>query len=301
MQLLPYALPRQIVVATDLTDLDTLVPHVIAQAKATGAHVTLLHAIAPCDCTHPGANSNVPDTLLKTAQMIEACGVACDAVVLCGLPGEIICRVIERTSATRLLIGAHCHGHAGPLMLGAVTNSVLKDVKIPVFVIGPVACHPVDATPKKILHPVSLKGKYRDHASIALEIARLYNAELTLLHVMPFYLRKSSYARTLEAQAERALRELVSPDHAGVRTVVVPGELVQEILAAAVIEKPDWIVMGIEHDFPFWSKSNNAAYQVLADAKCPVLTLRRDIHETQEQCARDFAKAANSRFASIAF
>ena len=36
--------PRQILVATDLCDSNYLLPVAIAQAKATGAHLTLVHA-----------------------------------------------------------------------------------------------------------------------------------------------------------------------------------------------------------------------------------------------------------------
>jgi hypothetical protein len=36
----------------------------------------------------------------------------------------------------------------------------------------------------------------------------------------------------------------------------------------------DWVVIGVEHDFPWWSMSNNTAYQVIAQAECPVITFR---------------------------
>jgi Universal stress protein family len=43
------ASPDHILVATDLTDTDYLVPHAIAQAKDCGAHLTVVHAISPPD------------------------------------------------------------------------------------------------------------------------------------------------------------------------------------------------------------------------------------------------------------
>ena len=39
------AAPDRILVATDLTDSDYLIPHVIAQAKASNARVTMFHAV----------------------------------------------------------------------------------------------------------------------------------------------------------------------------------------------------------------------------------------------------------------
>jgi len=41
-----FAKPGRIVLASDLTDLDFLLPHAIAQAKAYGATLTLAHAVA---------------------------------------------------------------------------------------------------------------------------------------------------------------------------------------------------------------------------------------------------------------
>ena len=43
------AAPDQILVATDLTDTEYLLPHAIAQAHASGAQVTLVHVILPSD------------------------------------------------------------------------------------------------------------------------------------------------------------------------------------------------------------------------------------------------------------
>lgn len=43
------AVPDRILVATDLTDLEYLIPHAIAQATASPAHISLVHAVIPPD------------------------------------------------------------------------------------------------------------------------------------------------------------------------------------------------------------------------------------------------------------
>ncbi len=48
-QIAAFVTPAHILVATDLTDGDFLVPHVVGQAKASGARVTLVHAILPAN------------------------------------------------------------------------------------------------------------------------------------------------------------------------------------------------------------------------------------------------------------
>ena len=42
-----FAAPCKIVVATDLTDTEYLLPHAIAQAKASNASLVLVHAVLP--------------------------------------------------------------------------------------------------------------------------------------------------------------------------------------------------------------------------------------------------------------
>ena len=42
-----FAAPGKIVVSTDLTDTEYLLPHAIAQAKASGASLILVHAVLP--------------------------------------------------------------------------------------------------------------------------------------------------------------------------------------------------------------------------------------------------------------
>src|SRR5271165_6694899 len=86
---LNFAAPQLILVATDLTDSDYLVPYVVAQAKASNARVTLVHAITPANLfpIEAGAiaygDQEIVDrdaraVLLKISGQIEAHGVVCN-------------------------------------------------------------------------------------------------------------------------------------------------------------------------------------------------------------------------------
>jgi nucleotide-binding universal stress UspA family protein len=298
--LIRFVSPTQIVVATNLADSETLLPHAIAQAKASGAELILVHAIPPHDRDGASGHTHESEKMLESeahrklmamADQVERRGVTCTVVVQCGLARDVILGVIERTGATRLITGTHRHGHAGPLMLGSVANVLLREVAVPLFVVGPYAVQGIpDAIPHRILHTVSLKGEYRQHAQFAVELAEAYGAELTLLHVMPYYLHKSSCADSLCTRTKNALAELIptsgNPKQA-IHIAVACGQLVEEVVKAATANKADWVVMGIKRDFPYWSKSNNAAYQVLAEAGCPVLTLRGHLHETKAASVAD--------------
>jgi nucleotide-binding universal stress UspA family protein len=57
--------------------------------------------------------------------------------------------------------------------------------------------------------------------------------------------------------------------------MVEAGEVVEQILRTAEKLRADLIVMGSNPDMAFWPVyGDNTVYNVIAEAKCPVLTLR---------------------------
>jgi len=88
-QRVTFAAPERILVATDLNDSDYLIPYVVAQAKVSNSHVTLVHAIIPSN-SFPVEAGAVPygdresidkdarELLLNMAHQIKAHGIACD-------------------------------------------------------------------------------------------------------------------------------------------------------------------------------------------------------------------------------
>ncbi len=292
------AAPDRILVATDLTDTDYLVPHAIAQAKACGAEVTIVHAIPPSDIVPLEAGAipyvdqwkidrDVRIALLGIARQMEVEGVICDTVVRHGLSHEVIQELLHETGATRLILGTHARGTIGQFILGSVAHTLIPKVGTPVFIIGP---HAREANhsliPRRILHPVSLMGDYQDTVSLALDIAQTFRAELTLVHILERDTSKNiNPGRTLE-WAKNALAALV-PDAASlvppVHIRVSCGNLVEEVLKTAEKTKADWIVLGATGSSRTWSFGDSAAYQVIAAAECPVLTLRHEPHPMERR------------------
>jgi nucleotide-binding universal stress UspA family protein len=283
-------------VATDLTDTDCLATHAIAQAKASGAKVTLVHALAPWDAV-PMDGSVIPYVdkamiardvrvmLLGTARQFESQGIACDVVVRDGCAGEVIREELERINATRLIMGTHGRGKLGQLTLGSVAHDLIAKVPVPIFVVGPHARDSVQhVTPRSILHPVSLLGDYRESLHLALQIAQAYEAELTLLHVLDRNVNQSIDPKRIIAWAQNALDALIpnatSPVFP-VHTRVVSGNLAEEILKAAVQTNADWIVLGADGGLRSWFFPESAACKMVATAPCPVLTLRHQPSQTE--------------------
>jgi len=285
------ATPDRILVATDLTDTDSLMPHAIAQAKAYGARLTLVHAVAPLciTCREEAAIRYAEQAevihglrakLLAEARAVEAQNVICDAVVHTGTPSEIIQEELNYRDATRLLMGTHGRGKLGQFVLGSVAHELVQSVDVPVFVVGPHARLAERIAPRRILHPVSLTGNFRESFRVACDIARKYEAELTLLHVLG---RNSPSDRWVSSQmatewAQDGLDHLI--DDAGkqaspIQICISTGKLADEILKTAQRIDADWIVLGAGNEPRTWQFRDSAAFRVLAEADRPVLTVHR--------------------------
>ncbi len=284
-----FAAPKRILVATDLSDCDYLVPYVVAQAKATNARVTIVHAVVPSNSVplEAGAvpyidretmDGDARKVMLKMAHRLEEHGVVCNIDIQHGFASDVLREAIADTGATRVIMGTHGRGKLGQFALGSVANELLKTVDVPIFAVGPgVHGSSHHAIPRKILHPVSMVGDFQRGVDFAAELASTYNAELTLMHVMNPDFGKTGSERSL-TWARTALAELVPKGvefaHP-VQFVTTCGKVVEEVLAAAAHIEADWLVLGVDPDFHLWSLNDSTAYKVLASATCPVITVRR--------------------------
>jgi nucleotide-binding universal stress UspA family protein len=285
-----FVQPVTILVATDLTDAKVLVPHAVAQAKAAGARIRLVHAIDPRESfpieaqsaayqSFPKEDSEIDRALRAIASEIETHGVACEVGWQHGFPADVVQDEIAESGATRLIMASHGRGKLGQFLLGSVANQLLGRVSVPVFIAGPQSLPAVShATPRRILHPVSMNGDYKESARLAIQLARLYRAELTMLHIPDREIEKSlhpgcslCWAKNLFAKLVPEGAEIVPP----LRIDVAFGDKVDQIRNTAKRIEADWIVMGVDEGFSLWPLTESTAYRVLAAACCPVLAIRR--------------------------
>jgi nucleotide-binding universal stress UspA family protein len=285
--------PKRILVATDLTDGDCLIPHAVAQAKACGAEITLLHAILPAETMPLDAGGiayvdceknerEIETAMLELAHRIEEQGIHCNISLSHGFAADVVEEEIKATHATRLIMASHGRGKWGQFMMGSVANQLLGKIEIPIFVVGPHSAHcPEHAQPRRILHPVSLSGDYKRGVELAMQLARNLGAELTLLHVPDRDLESSIHPGCTLTWAENLFATMVPADPDGtprprIEVRVAFGNVVDEIRKEAARGQADWIVLGVEEGFPFWPLKDSIAYRVISMAECPVLAVRRD-------------------------
>jgi nucleotide-binding universal stress UspA family protein len=164
-----------------------------------------------------------------------------------------------------------------------VAHELLTKVDVPIFAIGP---HAHDAVThvalRHILHPVSFRDDNQESFHLAFGIAQAYGAQLTLLHVsdQKFQdrinpLRTVDWAKNAMEALIPAVTDLASPVHMRVTS----GDLAEEVLNEAIHTNADLIVLGTDGGFRPWSFRETAAYKVLTEANCPVLTVRHEPHQ----------------------
>jgi len=297
-QVSAFVNPARILVATDLTDGDYLVPHAVAQAKASGACVMLIHAVLPANAFSMAAGcAPYPDEMMVDrevqlqlqgmARQIERQGVSCEIFFKHGFAAEVIAYKLKTTRAARLIMGTHGRGRLGQFALGSVAKELLGSVDVPVFVVGPHALDAADqATPRRILHPVSLIGDYKKSAEIAFELARTYNAQLTLLHVLAPDAEPTVNRERSLVWSEKALLALLANGQGlttSIQARATHGNVVEEVLNAATQTNADWIVLGVDGGFQPLPLQNSTAYKVIAAADCPVLAIRHEPNNVKDK------------------
>jgi len=290
--------PAVILVATDLTDLDRLLPIAYEQAAETGARLLLLHVLAvsatmAADAAGmpyydpAGALEFVAKGLETTCIHARQRGIACEALVREGNAAQQVGEVARQFKADRLILGTR-GSKLGKLLLGSVAEKVLRSVNLPVITVGPQAHSLADSGTDQsvVLHATILRESAVAGVTLAGQIAASQGAKLVLVHVLPpagGFLTENpeqdGQPGGLDSVAAHQLRLLATETAAAcgvqVEAHVVHGHPAIEILAEAAERRAGLIVLGARHRSLFEELTRDRTIcRVLAHARCPVLTLR---------------------------
>jgi nucleotide-binding universal stress UspA family protein len=197
----------------------------------------------------------------------------------------------QAAGADLLVVGSHGRSGFEHLLLGSVTEKLVRRAACPVLVVprraGPDATAAVHL--KQILCPVDFSNGSLAAVTLAISLAEESDAHLTLLHVeeMPPELTEHPAFGAIDTEAIRAearagwLRRLRALVPEGVKafcavdTAVSEGRASRAILRTAAAQGTGLIVMGVQGrgavDVALFGSNTN---EVLRGATCPVLTVR---------------------------
>ena len=210
-----------------------------------------------------------------------------------GLIWKNLAEIIAENQVDLIVVGTHGRGGLGKLLLGSVAEDILRHAPCPVLTIGPKisgrAKLPVFPTigrdlapPELDLRQIVLATNFAHNpaaaAQAAVSLAQAFRARFTLVHVFEDYTHLGSQPGLID-EGVRRLLELLPKDAAlpyAPETVLEFGSAAERILRVAFQREADLLVLGARSAAHAGSTHLpwTTAHQVIAQAHCPVLTLR---------------------------
>jgi nucleotide-binding universal stress UspA family protein len=208
-------------------------------------------------------------------------------------PGDPQSTIIDQALSKKAdLIVMGTHGRRGfkRLLLGSVTEAVLREAPCPVLTVPADARAPLPeaGTFKRILCPIDFSPSALQALGFALDLARQADGRVTLLHAIEWlaedepgpsmHFNVPEYRRYIESDAQQRIRALVADESrtwVEIKDVVQFGRPYREILRAAEAKPADLIVMGAQGRGGIGlALFGSTTQQVVRGATCPVLTVR---------------------------
>lgn len=213
--------------------------------------------------------------------------------------GDPVTQILDRAVAIPsdlLVLGTHGRSGFQRLVLGSVTEKVLRKASCPVLTVPKSTPDAVPTPPlfKHIVCAVDFSDCSVHALTYAISLAREADADLTLVHVIevptdglseehetaltgPRALK--DYIAAVEEERAARVRRLVPQNvgnHCRINTLMATGKPYREIMRIASERKTELIVIGIHGrgaaDLAFFGST---AQHIVRQAACPVLTIRK--------------------------
>jgi nucleotide-binding universal stress UspA family protein len=241
--------------------------------------------------TEPNLDQMLAELRTKTTEAFSGAtraGLAIEAMVEIGTPATCIVDTAARRQASLVVIGTHGASGFQRLMLGSVTEKVVRRAPCPVLTIPP-RTHATSRLPfKHVLCGVDFSQPSIAALHYAFSLAQEGDADLTIMHVFEWPEKDeapyrgtfdmAAYRQEVEVQARGKLTGLVPEE---IRQWCTPhlrfahGKPYREILSTAVEDNADIIVIGVHgHNVVDRMLFGSTTNQVIRQATCPVLSLR---------------------------
>jgi nucleotide-binding universal stress UspA family protein len=214
------------------------------------------------------------------------CDVPIQITIEEGKPARVITATAERLPADLIVMGTHGRGGFEHMLLGSVTERVLRSACCPVLIVPPAVTHvPPKPEFRRLLCPVDFSLASDLALTHAFSLARETGALVTVLHVLEL-IPEETWAKPMDVPEYRRLRKrdarerlhAALPVHAGENAPIeslAMGKPYAEILRMARESKADLIVMGVSgHGAVERMFLGSTTNHVVRSATCPVMTVR---------------------------
>jgi nucleotide-binding universal stress UspA family protein len=277
---------------------EAALPFAIEIARAYGASVYGLHVLVPSSVVYMTPES--PASAIEWQEEAAQNEMQRVDAQLMGLPHETIVergtelwptldQAIREHSIDLIILGTHGRTGVQKLLLGSAAEEVFRRSPVPVITIGPEVRGGVhnDARFRRVLFPTDFTSESLAAEPYALSLGEENQARLILLHVI----RRTGQRRVdldgelSAAEALHQLYELVPKEveqWCRPEAIVEYGEPADRILQTAKERGADLIVLGVRDASRSMTAATHLdramAYKIVANAHCPVRTVRAAIN-----------------------
>jgi nucleotide-binding universal stress UspA family protein len=208
-----------------------------------------------------------------------------ELVVQQGTAADSILSFAEAQKMHVIVMGTHGRRGFDRLVLGSVTDRVIRRASCPVLAIcKPLRDYAAEDEERHHVHHLSrilFCTDFSENSERALNYAisatAEYDAELTLLHVLEEAPTPANTQKTI-ANATGQLDRLIAPEKRKtmkIKTVVRIGKAYEQIIQFAVEERVDMVTMGVKgRDALDAAIFGSTTYRVIQLGPCPVLAVR---------------------------
>jgi len=294
---------KQIICPVDFSDSSArALAYAAALARWYSAPLTVLHVVPtfepmqvrgdlaePIRVVTPMPREQVLDQMSRSLNL-AALSARAIPIAEAGDPQTAIIDQALSNKADLIVMGTHGRRGFRRLLLGSVTEAVLREAPCPVLTVPPHASATASeaVTFKRILCPIDFSPSALQGLGFALDLARQADGRVTLLHVVEWLAEEGprasthfnvpEYRRYMVADAQERLRKLVAEESrtwVEIADVIVFGRAYREILRAAEATPADLIVMGAQGRGGIGlALFGSTTQQVVRGAMCPVMTVR---------------------------
>lgn len=282
----------RILFATDfLASSNVALDYAMAFAQHFKATIVIFHALElPYAATEVELGTSRPSVSRKLAcerieclaHRVRCHGLPVETRVEEGIPVETVLRAVDLHHIDLLVLGVHgVHRGLSHLLIGSNTENILLSAKCPTMTIGAHVMAGVDAALhfNEILYFSDFSPEAAVAAPYAGFLSRAFNAPIDVCQVLPEAAGASSelvlslaekYCETI-----RLLHPEIDPSWCVPSFHLDRGKELDEVIARAQSQHAGLIVLGTHTESQLGLHLHTSfAYQLLAKATCPVISIR---------------------------
>jgi len=277
---------------------EQILPHLRRLLHRRDAEVILVRAAVPPPMENgvliaDALLAAAKEYLIGTQDHLRDQGARVRSVVQVGSPAGVILDVAEQERATMIALATHGETGLKRLLAGSVAEAVIRRSPVPVLVVRPFWSYELlpnrtdgeELQPMRtLLVPMDTPEEADKLLPPVVELARLFEARVVLLHVLKTEELKHADPAARRAEEESQLARLASrleEEKVEAEIRIAKGDPAREILEAARADEIDLIAMSTHGKSGFLRLfSSGVTEKVLRESTCPLLVVHAPVPGT---------------------